>query len=104
MNCLERLSRWKAAGDISDAQFDAIAAIVRKDRFSVFFELNALLYLGVVSLVGGIGWVVQAYVELGDAGILTGLSVILLGSLYYCFSRGLPFSAAQVESPNFAFD
>src|SRR5215471_799444 len=104
MTCLERLSRWKATGALSELQFNSLAAIVRKDRFSVFFELNALLYLGVVSLVGGISWVIQAYVELGDAAILTGLSVILLGSLYYCFSRGLPFSAAQVESPNFAFD
>jgi hypothetical protein len=105
MTCLERLSRWKAAGALSELQLNSLAAIVRKDRFSVFFELNALLYLGVLSLVGGIGWVIQAYVvALGDAAILSGLSAILLGSFYYCFSRGLRFSAAQVEPPNFAFD
>ena len=105
MTCLERLSRWKTAGALSDAQFDSIASLVRKDRFSVFLELNALLYLGVISLVGGIGWVIQAYVStLGDAAILFGLTAILLGCLYYCFSHGLPFSAVQVECPNFAFD
>jgi hypothetical protein len=105
MTCLERLSRWKEAGTLSELQFNSIAAIVRKDRFSVFFELNALLYLGVVSLVGGIGWAIQAYVAtLGDAAILFGLTAILVGSLYYCFSHTLPFSAAQVESPNFVFD
>src|SRR5262249_22618543 len=105
MTCLERLARWKADGSLSELQFNSLAAIVRKDRFSVFFELNALFYLGVVALVGGIGWVIQDYVEtLGDAAILSGLSAILVGSLYYCFSRGLPFSTAQVESPNFAFD
>jgi len=105
MTPLERLSRWKAAGALSETQFDSIAAVVRKDRFSVFFELNALLYLGVVSLVGGIAWFIQAYVSaFGDEAILLGLSSILLGSLYYCFSRTLPFSPAQVDSPNFAFD
>jgi hypothetical protein len=80
-------------------QFNSIAAIVRKDRFSVFFELNALLYLGVVSLVGGIGWAIQVYAAtLGDAAILFGLTAILLGSLYYCFSRTLPFSAQAAPS------
>jgi hypothetical protein len=46
MTPVERLSRWKAAGALSDTQFDSIAAVVRKDRFSVFFELNALLSPG----------------------------------------------------------
>jgi hypothetical protein len=105
MTPLERLFRWKAAGALSDTQFDSIAAVVRKERFPVFLELNTLLYLGVVSLVGGVGWVIQTYVStLGDAAILFGLTAILLGSLYYCFSRTPPFSPAQVESPSFAFD
>jgi hypothetical protein len=105
MTPLERLSRWKAAGALSDTQYDSIAAVVRKDRFSVFFELNALLYLGVVSLIAGIGWVIQVYAStLGDAAILFGLTSILFGSVYYCFSRTLPFSPARVESPSSAFD
>ena len=105
MNCLERLSRWKTGEVISDAQFDTISAIVRKDRFSVFFELNALLYLGVVSLVGGIGWVVQEYAAtFGDEAILFVLTALLLGCFYYCFSRALPYSYAFVESPNLALD
>jgi len=102
---LERLARWKEAGAITDIQFNAISTIVRKERFSVFFELNALLYLGVLSFAGGLGWVIQVYVStLGDAAILSGLSVILLASFYYCFSRAAPFSPGQAESPNLGFD
>jgi hypothetical protein len=105
MTILERLARWKETGAITATQFDTISTIVRKDRVSIFFELNALLYLGVVSVIAGIGWVVQAYAaSWGDTVILSGLTFILLGSFYYCFSRGLPYSTAEVESPNFIFD
>src|SRR5262245_39681297 len=105
MTILERLSTWKETGAIDGAQCETISAIVRKDRFSVFFELNALLYLGVVSLIAGAGWVIQAYAaSLGDAAIISCLTLILFGSLYYCFAPGLTYSAAQVESPTVLFD
>src|SRR5881296_1305420 len=105
MTILSRLQQWKDAGIITSAQHDTISALVRKDRFSVFIELNALLYLGVLSFVAGIGWVIQTYfASLGDAAILSGLSLLLCLSFYYCFSRALPFSTAKVESPNLAFD
>src|SRR5712671_6055850 len=35
MRMLDRLARWKESGAISKPQHDAIAGIVRKDRFSV---------------------------------------------------------------------
>jgi Predicted membrane protein (DUF2157) len=105
MTIPERLSTWKEAGMISGTQYQTISAIARKDRFSVFFELNALLYLGVLSLIAGAGLVIQAYAaSLGDAAVISSLTLILIASLYYCFTRGLPYSAGQVESPNFAFD
>src|SRR5262245_6580894 len=72
MTILERLATWKITGAISNSQYDAISAIVRKDRFSVFFELNALLYLGVLSLIGGTGWIIQVYAsDFGNAAIVS---------------------------------
>src|SRR4051794_16737167 len=103
MSILQRLARWKKAGAITEPQYDAISGIVRKDRFSVFFELNALLYLGVLFFVAGIGWVIQQYVQtLGDAAIIGALAAILIACFYYCFSRAFPYSAEQVESPTLA--
>jgi hypothetical protein len=59
----------------------------------------------VLSLIAGIGWIIQSYVAaLGDAAILTGLTSILFASFYYCFSRALPYSPGEVESPALAFD
>jgi hypothetical protein len=105
MTTLARLEQWKDSGLITGGQFDAIVRIVRKERFSIFVELNALLYLGVVSFIAGVGWVIQAYfANAGDAAIISSLTLLLFLSFYYCFTRSLPYSTAQVESPNIAFD
>jgi hypothetical protein len=102
---LERLERWKTAGIITEPQQRSLAALVRKERFSLFVELNVLFYLGVISLVGGLGWTFTTYFErLGDFFILGVLSTMLAASLYYCFSRVATYSNEQVESPNFVLD
>ena len=105
MKILELLERWQTSGAISAPQYDAISALVRKDRFSVFLELNAILYLGVLAFVAGVGWTIEAhFARLGDAAILSALTLIFGFSLYYCFSRALPYAAGRVESSGFAFD
>jgi len=99
------LDEWRAAGIISAPQHAALTAVVRKDRFSVFLELNALLYLGVVAFGAGVAWTVREhFANLGDAAILLSLAALFGGSLFYCFTRSAPFSRGQVESPTFAFD
>ena len=101
MRTLDRLGRWKDSGAITKLQHDAIAGIVRKDRFSVYLELNILLYLGALSIAGGVGWTVREHFsDLGDFAILSSLFLVLAVSFYYCFSRALPFSLGEVESPN----
>jgi hypothetical protein len=105
MSVLTRLEQWKSAGAISGAQFDVISALTRRDRFSVFVELNTLLYLGVLSCVAGVGVTVTTYsARLGDVAILSSLTCIVGWSLYYCFTRALPYSHSQVEPPGLAFD
>ena len=59
MTTLERLDRWHRDGLLTDDQYHSIGAIARKERFSVFLELNALLYLGVIAVAGGLAWTVQ---------------------------------------------
>jgi hypothetical protein len=105
MKILKDLERWSKTGAITGAQCDAISALVRKDRFSVFVELNTLLYLGVLSFVGGVGWTIQTrFVRLGDAAILSALTLTFCFCLYYCFSRALPYSTERVEHSGLAFD
>jgi hypothetical protein len=105
MSALIALDRWKRAGTISEAQHDVLAALVRRDRFSLFIELNALLYLGVLSLAAGVGWTIATYsARLGDLAILAALTAVFGASLYYCFRHTAPYSQEQVEPPSLAFD
>ncbi|MET0163951.1 MAG: DUF2157 domain-containing protein [Vicinamibacterales bacterium] len=105
MTTLERLDRWHRGGLLTDDEHHVIAAIVRKERFSVFLELNALLYIGVLAIAGGLAWTIRtSFEDFGDAAILLVLSVSLIACFYYCFTRGRPYSAGQIESPTLAFD
>jgi hypothetical protein len=101
----ERLEYWRANGVITEAQHATLSEIVRRDRFSLYVELNAILYIGVISLVAGIGWTFRDYVaNLGDATILAILGLLMILSFGYCFLRGPAYSNDEVESPSFAFD
>ena len=72
---------------------------------SVFVELNALLYFGVLAFAGGLAWTARVYANRwGDAAILVPATAVLAASLYYCFSRVSPYSRAKVEAPNFISD
>lgn len=82
-----------------------LSALVRRERFSVFVELSALLYLGVLSIVGGLVWTFRDYVaRLGDAAILSILALLMVLGFGYCFTRTGPYSNDEVESPSLAFD
>jgi hypothetical protein len=99
------LEEWRTAGVLDAEQCAALLALVRKERFSVFLELNTLLYLGVVAFAGGLGWTVREhFANFGDVAILLSLGALFSGSLFYCFTRTAPYSPGKVESPTFAFD
>jgi hypothetical protein len=105
MTVLARLDAWRTTGAIGDAQHDTLAALTRRDPFSIFIELNALLYLGVLSFAAGVAWSVATYsARLGDAAILSTLTAAFAAALYYCFTHGLPYSHGEVEHPGAAFD
>jgi len=105
MTTAEQLEAWRSAGAITDDQCAALLALVRKQRFSVHLELNALLYAGVLAFGAGLAWTVREhFASLGDAAIVVSLSAIVAGSLCYCFTRAAPYSTSQVPAPTFAFD
>jgi hypothetical protein len=101
----ERLRSWHQAGLISDDQLATLDALASGRRFSLYVELNAFLYLGVLAFVGGMAWTFQTYfTDLGDPFILATFSTLFGGCLYYCFSRAAPYSHAEVDSPSLGFD
>jgi hypothetical protein len=105
MTILTRLEQWKAQGVISSEQHTLLAGLSRGEPFSVFLDLNVLLYAGVLAFVAGLGWTISTWSQqLGDILVLAILSGILAGCFWYCFSRAPAWSPAETPSPSLVFD
>jgi hypothetical protein len=105
MTILTRLEQWKEHGTISPEQHALLAGLSRGEPFSLFLELNILLYAGVLAFVAGLGWTVSTWSQqLGDVLVLTILSAILAACFWYCFSRSPAWSPAEIPSPSLVFD
>jgi hypothetical protein len=105
MTILTRLEQWKEQGTISPEQHAHLAGLCRREPFSLFLELNVLLYAGVLAFVAGLGWTVSTWShQLGDVLVLAILSTILAACFWYCFSRAPAWSPAATPAPNPIFD
>lgn len=105
MTIFERLERWKEQGAISPEQHAHLAGLSRGEPFSLFLELNVLLYAGVLAFVAGLGWTVTTWSQqLGDVLVLAILSTILAACFWYCFSRRPAWSPAATPAPSPVFD
>jgi hypothetical protein len=105
MTILTRLEQWKQQGTISPEQHAHLAGLSRSEPFSLFLELNVLLYAGVLAFVAGLGWTVSTWSQqLGDVLVLTILSTILAACFWYCFSRAPAWCPAETPAPSPIFD
>jgi hypothetical protein len=105
MTILTRLAQWKEQGAISPEQHVHLAGLSRGEPFSLFIELNVLLYAGVLAFVAGLGWTVTTWSQqLGDVLVLAVLSTILAACFWYCFSRAPAWSPAETPAPSPIFD
>jgi hypothetical protein len=105
MTILTRLEQWKEQGKVSPEQCAHLAGLARGEPFSVFLELNILLYAGVLAFVTGLGWTVSTWSkQLGDVLVLAVLSTILAASFWFCFSRAPAWSRAETPAPSPIFD
>ncbi len=105
MTMLTRLEQWREQGKISSEQHAHLAGLSSGEPFSLFLELNVLLYAGVLAFVAGLGWTVSTWShQLGDVLVLTTLSTLLAASFWYCFSRAPAWSPAEIPAPSPIFD
>lgn len=105
MTISDRLEHWEKCGILSSEQHSRLAGLSRGEPFSLFIELNILLYAGILAFVAGLGWTATTWSQqLGDILVLTILSALLTACFWYCFSRASAWSAREVPSPSLAFD
>jgi hypothetical protein len=105
MTIFVRLEHWREQGAISPEQHAYLASLCRGEPFSLFLELNLLLYAGVLAVVAGLGWTVTTWSQqLGDVLVLAILSTILAACFWYCFSRAPAWSLAETPAPTAVFD
>ena len=96
MTILTRLEQWEARGIISPDQHTLLAGLSRGEPFSLFLELNILLYAGILAFVAGLGWTISTWSQqLGVVIVLTVLSTMLVACFWYCFSRAPAWSAGK---------
>jgi hypothetical protein len=105
MTIQARLEHWKEQGVISPEQQAHLAGLSNGEPFSLFLELNVLLYAGVLAFAAGLGWTVITWSkQLGDVLVLTSLSIILVACFWYCFSRASAWLPTEMPAPNPFFD
>ena len=105
MTIFARLEQWREQGAISAEQQVQLAGLCRRKPFSLFLELNILLYAGVLAFVTGLAWTIATCShQLGDVAIVAILSGLLAGCFWYCFSRATPWSRTETPSPTAIFD
>jgi len=105
MTIFARLENWKEQGAISQEQYALLSSLSRGEPFSLFLELNLLLYAGVLAFVAGLGWTVATWSQqLGDVVVLTVVSAILIACFWYIFSHALAWSPTETPAPSPVFD
>lgn len=105
MTILSRLEQWNKQGKISPEQYAHLAGLSRGEPFSLFLELNVLLYAGVLAFVAGLGWTISTWSQqIGDVLVVIGLSALLAACSWYCFSRARAWSATETPAPTPVFD
>ena len=105
MTIFTRLDQWKERSVISPEQHTLLTGLSRGEPFSLFLELNILLYAGILAFVAGLGWTVSTWSQqLGDVLVLTVLSTMLAACFWYCFSRAPAWSRGETPSPSLVPD
>ena len=93
------------SGILPPASAPLLLREARGELLSVHGELRALLYAGVLLIMGGVGLLVQQNLDrIGPLVIAAALGLAALAALVWVARKAAPFSWGEVASPHLAFD
>lgn len=101
----EFVAELRAKGLLTPAAAERIAELESHSHLPLARELHALLYLGALLILAGVGATVKDRLDqLGPMTILTALGLGAALCFLYGFRAGRPFAPGKVEAPTAAFD
>ena len=101
----ERIADLGRRGLLSPAQADAVSAAERGEPFSLYLEIHAFYYFGVLLIAVGIGLTLKDRLALwGPFLLLGGLTMGVLACAVPVVRRGPSWSRDLVPAPGAAFD
>jgi hypothetical protein len=74
-------------------------------QYSLFWELNIILYLGILLLASGLGVLIYTKLnQIGHLTVITGIALLTVITYFICLRKKLPFSTGKVESNSLFLD
>lgn len=105
MNVAKLLRKLRYEKKLSSGQVELLLNLQERRIFSVHRELRFFLYFGILLIITGAGLTVKQYfINLGDAVIISALTLCFAAAFIYCFAKGRSYERGEVASPNIAFD
>lgn len=99
------LNNLKSAELINSEELNTIKNAELNKPFSLHWELKTLLYLGVVLLNIGLGYLIYQNIDtIGHAVIIGLISLICIACFVYASRNALPFSLKELKSPTIYYD
>jgi hypothetical protein len=98
----EKLNKEKL---ISDPEYISIIQYINGKLFSLHWEIKTILYLGVLLLSTGAGFIIYQNIDtISHEAILSALGLLCIACFLYCYRKKQPFSISYIESPGLMFD
>ncbi len=101
----EALDDLERARILSPQQAALLRRLVRREVFSVYWELRVLLYVGILVFTGGLGLLVRKHLD--SVGHLALIAAVLAGCVLcfaWCLRRGGGFCKDPVAVPHAAYE
>ena len=94
-----------ASGHLLEGQHAALSDIYLKKRFSLYYELRTILYLGVLLFTSGIALLVYQNIDtLGHQVIIALLVSMMAGCFWYVKKNQLPYTHAESQNLGALYD
>lgn len=101
----EFIGQLQEDNTLSPESIDRLRSPDHKDFFSVYWELEFILYGGVMMICSGLGTLVYKNIDtIGHIAVLAFIAVLTVSGHIYCYKHNAPFSWKKTRSSNIIFD